>query len=82
MYNNISGFKIADVEKKYSHLEDYMKDYIDNLAYNAKRRLITFYYLKHHGILLTGENIYEQFPTYEKWMFYRMWKVTPFSFSS
>ncbi len=75
MLNNISRLKVAEVEEKYIHLEDYMKDYIDSLAYNAKRRLTTLYYLKHHGILLSGEDLYIGFPSYNHWRFNHRFKL-------
>ena len=73
---------IAEVEEKYANLEDYLHDYVDMLAYNTKRRLMFFYYVRNHGILLPGEDIYGDFPSYSKWRVYWMWKTNLSSFSS
>jgi len=82
MGNNMDAVSVADVEAKYTYLEEYMRDYVEMLAYNAQRKLIFFIYFRNHGIVLPTENPYKDFPSYDKWLFHRMRKITPFSFSS
>jgi len=73
---------VASVEEKYAHLEEYLENYIESLAYNAKRKLIFFYYFRNHGIVLPNEDVYDGFPSYSHWRFLRVHKITTFSFSS
>jgi len=73
---------IAEVEEKYANLEDYLHDYVDMLAYKAKKKFMFFHYVRWHGIIFIDSDSNEAFPTYSKWRVYWMWKTNLSSFSS
>jgi hypothetical protein len=68
MGSSMARNTLAEVEAKYAHLEEYLRDYIDSLAYNANRDLLHSRYLR-QGVLLMREDMYNGFPSYNHWRF-------------
>jgi len=60
---------VEDVLDKYSSLELYLRDYIEMLAENARRKLIINHYLIWYGIILPKDYVYHGFPSYAHWKF-------------
>ena len=74
MSNYVFRLTVAEVENKYIHLEDYLRDYIESLAHTAKIKLLHSRYLR-QGVLLMREDMYVGFPSYNHWRFNHRYKL-------
>jgi hypothetical protein len=60
---------VEEVLDKYTYLEEYLRDYIEMLAENARRKVIIGHYFRWHTIILPSDYVYHGFPSFSHWKF-------------
>ena len=66
---------LKEVLDKHTYLEEYLRDYIEMLAENARRKLIIGHYARWYGILLPSDYVYHGFPSFNHWKFNRRYNA-------